>query len=215
MSTEGVAFRDGSVNGSARAPMTESIREQLRKIIGEHSVLRREGGFLLASGKRSDFYIDLKRTTLSMPNALRMAARIILDRVNALPGRIDAIGGLTSGADPLVIAVSQMAVQEGQTLPGFFVRDRQKEHGTEREIEGTVEAGMRVVILDDVITTGKSVLRAIGPAAKAGATVAKVFILVDREEGGLENLRALGHSVEPIFTVSELKACGAVSRASS
>lgn len=194
--------------------MTRADRERLREIIAEHSLLFREEGFLLASGQRSPYYFDLKRTTLSMPRALLMASRIIFEKIAALPEPIDAIGGLTSGADSLVIAVSQVALGTGRNLPGFFVRDEQKTHGTERDIEGTVEDGMRVVILDDVITTGNSVLRAIDPSEKRGATVVQVYVLVDREEGGLENLRARGYSVEPIFTFSELKSCGAIPRTS-
>jgi orotate phosphoribosyltransferase len=182
-----------------------SAREELRAIIAKHSLLTRPEGFLLASGKRSPWYFDLKLTTLSSPHALSLAARILLDRINDLPGRIDAVGGLTSGADPLVVSVSLLAYREGRVLPGFFVRDEQKSHGTEHVIEGTVTDGMKVVILDDVITTGGSVMKAIKPVEKQGATIAYIFILVDREEGGIEALREQGYKVEPVFRFSELK----------
>lgn len=189
-------------------------REELREIIAAESLLTREEGYVLASGNWSPYYFDLKLTTLSNPHALALAARLLLNKINALMG-VDAIGGLTSGADPLVIAVSQLAEREGRTLPGFFVRDEQKAHGTQREIEGTVKDGMNVVILDDVITTGNSVLKAIRPVEKRGARVVHVFILVDREEGGIEALRAQEYNVEPIFTYSELRSCGAVPRQAS
>lgn len=183
-------------------PMGE--REELRNLLAEHSVIFREEGFLLASGKRSNYYYDLKQTTLSSPHALSAAARLILAKINGLAEHVDAIGGLTSGADPLVVAVSLAAMGEGRTLPGFFVREKPKGHGTERLIEGVVRAGMNVVIVDDVITEGKSVHKAITGAEEQGAHVVHVFILVDREEGGVKFLRDLGYKVEPIFTHSEL-----------
>jgi orotate phosphoribosyltransferase len=185
--------------------MRAGPREELRQIIATHSLLYREEGFLLASGKRSQHYFDLKLTTLSNPEALFLASRVLLDKIRTLGVHIDAVGGLTSGADPLVIAVSQLALRDGLVLPAFFVRDEQKTHGTERMIEGTVTDGMNVVILDDVITTGGSVLKAIRPVEKQGARVVQILILVDREEGGLEALRERGYSVEPIFSYGELK----------
>ncbi len=180
---------------------TMNAREELRGIIAKESVLFREEGFLLASGRRSQYYYDLKATTLSNPHALSLAARLLLDKIGP---DIDAIGGLTSGADPLVVAVSLLAMTEGRRLPGFFVREKPKAHGTERVIEGVVEKGMNVVILDDVITQGNSVLKAIKGAEEKGARVVRVIILVDREEGGMKFLRDQGYKVEPIFTHTEL-----------
>src|SRR5437867_2886067 len=130
-------------------------KTELRGIIKEQSVLRRPEGYILASGKWSPHYFDLKLTTLSNPHALSLAARLMLDKIWALPGRVDAVGGLTAGADPLVVAVSLVALREGKTLPGFFVRDEQKTHGTAAVIEGNVTDAMNVVIVDDVITTGR------------------------------------------------------------
>ena len=186
-------------------------RQELEEIVASHSLLRRPGGYILASGKHSPYYFDLKLTTLSKPRALYLAAKILWEKIRTL-GRVDAVGGLTSGADPLIIAVSQFALSAGTTLPAFFVRDEQKSHGTQRIVEGMVEDGMTVVILDDVITTGNSVLKAIVPTEKRGARIAKVFILVDREEGGIANLQAHGYDVEALFSHTELKAYGAVPR---
>lgn len=185
-------------------PTTMDEREELGRLIAEHSLLTREEGFLLASGKRSPYYYNLKATTLSLPHALAAAARLILARVNGLAEEVHAIGGLTSGADPLVVAVSQEALKEGINLPGFFVREQPKTHGTERVIEGVVWSGMNVVIVDDVITEGRSVLKAIMGARQAGARVVQVIILVDREEGGVKTLRDQGYKVEAIFTHTEL-----------
>jgi orotate phosphoribosyltransferase len=178
-----------------------NAREELRGIIAKDSVLFREEGFLLASGRRSQYYYDLKLTTLSNPHALSLAARLLLDKIAP---HVDAIGGLTSGADPLVVAVSLLALTEGRRLPGFFVREKPKAHGTERVIEGVVEEGMNVLVLDDVITQGNSVLKAIKGAEEKGARVVHVLILVDREEGGMKFLRDQGYNVEPIFTHTEL-----------
>jgi orotate phosphoribosyltransferase len=183
-----------------------NAREELRQIIAKESIHFREEGFLLSSGKRSQYYYDLKLTTLSNPHALSLAARVLYDKIAALPERVDAIGGLTSGADPLVVAVSLLALTEGRNLPGFFVRAKPKGHGTERLIEGALDNGVNVVILDDVITQGNSVLKAIKGAEEAGAHVVHSLILVDREEGGVAFLRDQGYRVEAIFTHTELTA---------
>jgi len=182
-----------------------TAREELGRIIAKRSLLKSEKGFVLASGRRSNWYYNLKLTTLSEPHALSLAARLLLDKISGLP-RVDAVGGLTSGADPLVVAVSLLAFREGRDLPGFFVREKAKEHGTERVIEGIVKEGTNVVILDDVITEGTSVMKAIAGAEEQGAHVVHVFILVDREEGGVTSLRSKGYPVDAIFTHSELTA---------
>jgi orotate phosphoribosyltransferase len=179
-------------------------RAELRDIIREQSILRRPEGYILASGKWSPYYFDLKLTTVSNPYALWLAARLMLEGIDILPMRPDAIGGLTTGAVPLVVAISLLANREGKTLPGFFVRDEQKTHGTERVIEGRVTDGMKVVIVDDVITTGGSVMKAIRPVEKQGAKVLHVLVLVDRGEGGIAALREQGYHAESIFTSGEL-----------
>jgi orotate phosphoribosyltransferase len=186
--------------------VTMGEREELLHLVAKESVRHKEGGFVLASGKISDYYYDLKRTTLSFPHALRAAARLMLAKIKTLPEPVHAVGGLTSGADPLVVAISLAALEEGLPLPGFFVREKPKAHGTEQVIEGTIQTGMNVVIVDDVITGGKSVYKAIQGAEAQGARVVHVFVLVDREEGGIEFLRERGYEVEPIFTHTELKA---------
>jgi len=190
-------------------------REELKQIVVRKSLLTRPEGYVLASGQWSPYYFDLKLTTLSDPRALRLASEVLLARIDALGVRVDAVGGLTSGADPLIIATSLLALERGRTLPGFFVRASQKSHGREQAIEGSVTAGMSVVILDDVITKGTSVIRAIEPVEAVGARVVGVMVLVDREEGGVKRLAELGRAVEAIFTHSELVASGAVPRQTS
>jgi orotate phosphoribosyltransferase len=179
-------------------------RDELLRLIARESILFNEEGFRLASGKVSNWYYDVKRTTLSFPHALMAAARLILARIEAIKPPVQAVGGLTSGADPLVVAIGQVALQGGVDLPGFFVRDAAKAHGTERLVEGALSPGMDVVIVDDVITEGKSVYKAIKGAESEGARVVHVFILVDREEGGAEFLRSKGYKIDSIFTHSEL-----------
>lgn len=178
--------------------------EELKQIIMEKSILRREGGYTLASGAWSPYYVDLKLTTLSDPRALELAALGVLELIQQLGEQVDAVGGLTSGADPLVVGTSLAALKAGMRLPGFFVRELPKNHGTERVIEGTVYPGMNVVIVDDVITTGASVLTAIRGAEEAGARVLAAIVLMDREAGGVKFLADKGYRVLSLFEYGDL-----------
>jgi orotate phosphoribosyltransferase len=158
--------------------------------------------------KPEEDYLDCKRTTLSNTRGLQLVSKLLLDRVRALKlagKRVDAIGGLTIGAAPLSIAVSQLALREdGWDLPVFVVRDEQKTHGTQRAIEGGVQPGWGVVVVDDVMTTGKSVLKAIHAVEQQEATVAAVLILIDREERGVQALHK--YDVESLFSYKQLLA---------
>jgi orotate phosphoribosyltransferase len=175
---------------------------ELVQILRRRSLFK--GDFVLASGRRSHYYFDCKLTTLGEPRGLELACRALLDRLSQLRGELDAVGGLTIGAAPLVVGVSQMALRQGWTLPGFIVRKEPKPHGRQQLIEGTVQAGWKVAIVDDVITTGGSVLQAARTVEEAAATVRKVVVLVDREEGGAEHLRA--YDWEAIFSFKDLLA---------
>jgi orotate phosphoribosyltransferase len=212
MAATSVRLNDVVKHSTSPHATAMDARDELKEIVAQRSLLTREEGYILASGAWSKYYFDLKLTTLSEPHALQLAAEVLLDRIDTLGVKIDAVGGLTSGADPLIVATSLLALRRGRILPGFFVRDKQKNHGTEQVIEGIVTPGMNVVILDDVITQGKSALKAIEPVEKIGAHVIRTLILVDREEGGIEFLASKGHKAEPIFKYSELVACGAVPR---
>lgn len=179
-------------------------RAELRDILQAKSLLR--GNFVLSSGKLSDYYLDCKRTTLGSPRGLHLIAKIAFERIRRMKPRPDAIGGLTIGAAPISIAVSQLALEHGWSLPVFVVRDEQKSHGTKKTIEGDdadIKKGVNVVIVDDVITTGDSVLKAISAVKERGAEISKVIVLIDREEGGLDNLKT--YDVETIFTIKELR----------
>ena len=179
--------------------MSTSERDRLRALLKEQSLMF--GEFTLASGKKSNFYFDSKRTTL-LPEGAWLTAREILRVVRERGIEADAIGGLTLGADPIVCPVAALSHAEGPALRAFIVRKETKEHGTGRKIEGQLAEGSRVIIVDDVVTTAGSTLKAIEAAEAAGHTVVAVICLVDREEGGAEKLAA--YPFHPLFRRSEI-----------
>ena len=179
--------------------MSDDRRVRLRDLLRERSL--QFGDFTLASGRRSSFYFDSKLTTLQ-PEGAYLAARCILDLVARLDAPIEAVGGLTLGADPIVCAVTAVSYLEGTPLPGFIVRKETKGHGTGRAVEAAPSAGTPVLIIDDVVTTAGSTLKAIEAAEEAGLKVAAVTCLVDREEGGAEALAA--YPFHPLFRRAEI-----------
>jgi orotate phosphoribosyltransferase len=176
-----------------------SERERLKELLKKHSLMF--GDFTLASGRKSRYYFDSKKTTL-LPEGAYLAAREILRTLREHGIHADAIGGLTLGADPIVCPVAALSFVEGPEMRAFIVRKEAKDHGTGRRIEGDVPAGSRVVIVDDVVTTAGSTLRAIEAAQEAGLTVVAVVCLVDREEGGTEKLSSW--PFYPLFRRSEI-----------
>jgi len=177
----------------------ENEREQLRQLLKAESLMF--GDFTLASGKKSTFYFDSKRTTL-LPKGAWLTAREVLRLVREHKIEADAIGGLTLGADPIVCPVAALSHVEGPALRAFIVRKEAKEHGTNRKIEGMLEPASRVVIVDDVVTTAGSTVKAIEAAEAEGHKVVAVICLVDREEGGAERLAA--YPFFPIFKRGEI-----------
>jgi len=163
----------------------------------------RTGDFVLASGKRSSYYIDARLTTMSGSGQLLIGRRALaeLDARGLSP---DAVGGLTLGADPVAYAIAHAAAAAGRGIDAFTVRKEAKDHGTGRLIEGNLPSAGRVVIVEDVITSGGSALRAIGAVEAAGARVLGVLAVVDREEGGRAALEAAGYEVIALTTASEL-----------
>ena len=163
----------------------------------------RLGNFKLSSGASSDYYVDCRTTTLDAAGA-RLTGEVFLEEIRSQGWRADAIGGLTMGADPIVVAV---AVVSG-TLNGFLVRKAEKQHGTGRRIEGFQEKGARVVIVDDVCTTGASTIQAIEAARQFGFEVVGVMCLVEREEAGgrkdVERAAAPAKFVS-IFTANDVR----------
>jgi len=155
-----------------------------------------EGEFTLASGKKSNYYFDGKKLTLS-PEGAYQVGKAIFDELAGVG--IDAIGGVPVGAYPMVAAVALVSYLEGKPIPAFIVREEAKEHGTQRKIEGHLKEGSRVAIVDDVVTTGGSLLRAIEAVEAINCKVVKVIVLVDRHEGGSDRLKEEGYDFTSIL----------------
>ncbi|MCZ6766507.1 MAG: orotate phosphoribosyltransferase [bacterium] len=180
-----------------------SQRDDLRDILVQNSLKR--GDFTLASGQKSTYYINGKLTALDSRGAY-LSARILLAMISDdVP---DAIGGLTLGADPIVGSMLTLAGMEDLELKGFIVRKEAKGHGTRSLIEGPLEEGDRVVVIEDVVTTGSSSMKAIDAVREAGCEVNRVIALVDREQGGMQNLKEAGIRLESIFSINELLEAG-------
>ncbi|HUF26699.1 MAG TPA: orotate phosphoribosyltransferase [Gemmatimonadaceae bacterium] len=151
----------------------------------------RVGDFVLSSGKRSTLYIDARLTTMS-PDGLSLIGPLALARLRESGWNTQSVGGLTLGADPIACSISYASALSGEPLRAFTVRKESKAHGTGRLIEGPFRSGDRVAVIEDVITTGGSAIRAVEAVRAAGGTVAGVLALVDREEGGREAIEKLG-----------------------
>ncbi|MTJ11177.1 orotate phosphoribosyltransferase [Anabaena sp. UHCC 0187] len=161
-----------------------------------------EGDFVLSSGQRSSYYINGKQVTLHPQGALAMA-RLLLP---LLPADTQAVAGLTLGADPIVSAVSVVSVYENRPLPALIIRKEAKGHGTMAYIEGpNLSPGAKVVVLEDVVTTGQSALKAVERLQAAGYTVDRVISLIDRLQGGGELYESAGLQFEALFTIQDLQ----------
>jgi orotate phosphoribosyltransferase len=163
----------------------------------------RHGQFTLASGKQSTFYIDARLTTMS-PEGLSIIGPLALSVLQDTGWSIDAVGGLTLGADPISYAISYASAHSDRPLRAFTVRKEAKSHGTARLLEGPFREGDRVAVIEDVITTGGSALRAIDAVRAADGVVAGVLALVDREEGGRQTIEKTGVPVIALTTVSQI-----------
>jgi orotate phosphoribosyltransferase len=159
----------------------------------------------LVSGRRSNFYVDGKQTSLH-PRGAYLIGRLFLNRLPVF-GAVEAVGGPTLGADPLATATSLVSGLQGAGLPAFIVRKEPKGHGTRRWIEGEKNLGSsaRVVVLEDVVTTGGSSLRAVERIESEGYRVLGVLALVDRQEGGREALESRGYRFEALFTKADIR----------
>jgi len=178
------------------------MKKQLIKLILEKAFkYNKEPVFKLVSGRMSNYYFNCKTVTLH-PEGMYLIGNIIFDM---LPdSEVKGIGGLTLGADPIADAVAYTSYLRKKPVEAFVVRKTTKAHGTMQWIEGNITAGDKVVVVDDVITTGKSTIEAITRAKEGGLDVVKVIALVDRQEGGKENIEALGHKVETVVTREEV-----------
>lgn len=177
---------------------SDEARAALRQMLLERAV--RRGTVTLRSGATSTYYIDCRLVTLS-PDGLALVARLLLE---SLPGDVQAVGGPTMGADPIAAGVCLLSGQAGRPLPAFLVRKETKDHGQGRRIEGPVQAGLRVAVLEDTVTTGGALASAIAAVEQAGMSVGAVRCIVDRQAGGLDALRARGYDARALFTATDL-----------
>ncbi len=160
-----------------------------------------EVAFVLVSGKRSQFYVDCKGTLLH-PAGLKLTGKIVWEMIK--DSKPDAVGGMTLGADPITLAVTLAALEDGVELMPLIVRKEEKGHGTGKWIEGYIKEGLRVVVVDDVFTTGGSTIKAIEKLREAGAEIIEAIALVNRNEGAEENFKKIGVSHRSVFTIDDL-----------
>jgi len=182
----------------------------LKKLLLEKSV--RTGTFTLASGKQSDLYIDCRVTALDPFGALLIGDlgwHAVRSKIHSEHLKIDAIGGMTLGADPISLAVGMASATKNpaEALQVFTVRKEPKGHGAGKQIEGNFKSGDTIIVVDDVITTGGSTLKAIDAIEREGGKVAFCLVLVDREEGGRQAIEERGVHVISLFTRTSLLDC--------
>jgi orotate phosphoribosyltransferase len=175
--------------------MTKAEDRRLLEVFQEHAILH--GDFTLTSGLKSSYYFDGRLVTLWPEGAYLIGKKIceILKGTGA-----EAVGGMTMGADPMASAVAVVSHLEGKPIPTFIVRAETKVHGTQKRIEGPLKKGSKVAIVDDVITTGGSVLRAIEAVEAEGCKVVKVVVLLDRHQGGSDEIKRKGYDFQAILS---------------
>ena len=177
----------------------EEKKNRLAPIVLKKAVKR--GQFTLASGLKSDYYVNGKMVTLDS-EGLYLIAEIMLDKLEGI--ECDAVGGLTLGADSIVGAMTALSFKRDRALSGFIVRRKPKTHGTKTLIEGDLRKGMKVAIVDDVSTTGVSSAKAIDAAKSIGCEIVKVLMVVDRRQGAAERFKKMKLTFDPIFTKEDL-----------
>ncbi|MDP2211920.1 MAG: orotate phosphoribosyltransferase [Candidatus Aquicultor sp.] len=171
-------------------------KDELRDYLKEKAVVI--GEVTLSSGEKSNYYIDCRKVTLDAKGAF-LIGEVLSDMLEDA----DAVGGLTLGADPIATAVSMRSYEKGRPVSAFLVRKGMKAHGMMKRIEGPIQPNSKVVIVDDVITKGGSVVEAIEAVEAEGHRVLKVVCLVDREQGGSEIIRGKGYNLEVLFTPAD------------
>lgn len=177
-----------------------ALRQQLLDLFCK--LAYQSGDFVLSSGQRSSYYINGKQVTLHPQGALAIG-RILL---SMLPTDTQAVAGLTLGADPIVSAVSVVSAYENRPIPALIIRKEAKGHGTKAYIEGpNLPEGAKVVVLEDVVTTGQSAMKAVERLRGAGYSVDQVISLVDREQGGAEFYQSVGLKFEAVFSIQEIQ----------
>lgn len=182
--------------------MKSDMRGRLIELIIKKAfIYSKEPIFKLVSGKMSNYYFNCKAVTLD-PEGMYLIGNIVFDLIKDLD--IKGIGGLTLGADPISIAVAYTSFLKNKPISAFVVRKSPKEHGTMQWIEGNINSGDNIVVVDDVVTTGKSTIQAIERARESGLNVKKVVVLIDRQEGGREAIESIGYELTSVFTRDEI-----------
>ncbi len=177
------------------------LRARLVALLRTRSVLT--GDFLLASGRRSPYYVDCRRTTMHAEGLL-LVGELGLAAIRDAGWNCSMVGGLTLGADPVAYAIARASAETPSPMHAFTVRKTAKDHGAAKRIEGCFETGAAAVVVEDVITTGASALEAATVAREAGATVCGVLAVVDREEGGREAIERAGYPTRSLIRLAEL-----------
>jgi len=182
-------------------PMSISeVRKNLQALILKTAYIK--GKVILSSGKESDYYIDARLLTLNAEGAY-LCGRMILDMIKG--AGIDAVGGPTLGADPMVGAVGSLSFQEGRPIDTFIIRKEPKKHGQQKQVEGPIlKSGARVALIDDVATTGKAFLESLDVLEPMGIKVEKLICIVNRREGADEALAKRGYKLTAMFDISEI-----------
>lgn len=180
----------------------EDLKYRLAKLLLEKSYI--EGEVTLTSGRKSDYYFDCKQTALH-PEGAYLIGKLFLQM---LPAKVQAVGGMTLGADPLVSSVSLLSYLEKRSLPAFILRKKPKGHGTNQYLEGTanLKSGQQVALLEDVVTSGGTLLKSCELVQEAGLQIASVLCVLDREEGGAQMLEQKGFTLASLFTRQQLLA---------
>ncbi|MDJ0631799.1 MAG: orotate phosphoribosyltransferase [Xenococcaceae cyanobacterium MO_188.B29] len=179
---------------------SQQLRQNLLSLLTKFAY--QEGNFTLSSGAKSSYYINCKQVTLRADGAL-IIGRLLF---SLLPENTQAVAGLTLGADPLVSAVSVVSAYENKSIPALIIRKEPKGHGTKAYLEGpTLEPGARVVVLEDVVTTGRSAMLAVERLQAAGYHVEQIMALVDRQQGGAELYQSKGLKFQSLFSIAELQ----------
>ena len=182
-----------------------TVRDELKAILQSKSI--RTGDFTLASGKKSDFYVDCRVSTMDCRGAIlvgEVGYAAVAEKISQLTEKPVAIGGMTMGADPISLAIAMESSRQGNPLQMFSVRKEAKKYGTGKRVEGNFQSGDTIILVEDTATTGGSTLKAIDAIEAEGGKVAFVLILVDRQEGAKEVIEERGVEVLCVYGKAEL-----------